>query len=296
LQPQDLNAVKNEFVLDGHQSFKSCYLQVENVIVRVRRDFEKNEHLNWEEMEAEGKRLFEEQEGLLDEFVVAPNMQQGECDDEAEGIDKDPALDEHVGHQDFGVELNIKTANNSMVKVVNLSRALVDDPTYFGLVWKLNVKQRLFFNHVMYSVHRAPEVQLKCFLTGGASMGKSVLTSALFQSLTRWYNDRSEIEKSTMKVLVMAPTGVAAFEVSGMTLHSALSIPTQQSLHEYRFMDSSKLSEMRSDYKDLKAVFFDEVSLVGKSMLAFVDQRLRQFTGKNNFMGGLHVIVVGGLF
>jgi hypothetical protein len=51
--------------------------------VRVRRDFEKNEHLNWEEVEAEGKRLFEEQESLLDEFVVAPNMQQGECGDEA---------------------------------------------------------------------------------------------------------------------------------------------------------------------------------------------------------------------
>jgi hypothetical protein len=149
LQPQDLNAVENDILLDGHPSFKSRYQQVEEVLVRVRRDFEKNEHLNWEEVEAEGKRPFEEQESLLDEFVVAPNMQHGECDDEAEGIDKDPALDEHVGHQDFGVELNIMTANNSMVKVVNLSRSLVDDPTYFGLVRNLNVEQRLFFNHVL---------------------------------------------------------------------------------------------------------------------------------------------------
>jgi hypothetical protein len=148
----------------------------------------------------------------------------------------------------------------------------------------------------MYSVHRAPEVQLKCFLTDSAGMGKSVLISALFQLLTRWYNDQPKIDKSTMKVPVMGPTGAAAFEVSGMTLHSALSIPTQQSLHEYRFMDSSKLCETRSEYKDLKAVFFDEVSLVGKTMLAFVDQRLRQFTKKNNFMRGLHMIFVGDLF
>jgi hypothetical protein len=98
-------------------------------------------------------------------------------------------------------------------------------------------------------------------LIGDAGMGKSVSTFALFQSLTCWYNDEPEMDKSTMKVLVMASTGAAAFEVSGMTLHSALSIPTQQSFHEYRFMDSSKLSEMRSDYKDLKAVFFDEASL-----------------------------------
>jgi hypothetical protein len=85
-------------------------------------------------VEAKGKRLFEEQDSLVDEFVVAPNRQQGECDDEAEGINEEPALEEHVGHQDFGVELNIKTTNNSMVKVVNLSRALVDNPIYFGLV------------------------------------------------------------------------------------------------------------------------------------------------------------------
>jgi hypothetical protein len=31
-------------------------------------------------------------------------------------------------------------------------------------------------------------------------------------------------------------------------------------------------------------------------MLAFVDQRIRQFTGKNNFMGTLHVIFVCDLF
>jgi hypothetical protein len=143
-----INAVENEILLDGHSSFKSRYLQVEAIIVRVRCNFEKNEHLNWEEVEAEGKRLFEEQDNLLDEFVVAPEMQQGECDDEAEGINKDPALEEHVSQQDFGVQLNIKTANNSMVKVVNLFRALVDDPTYFGLVRKLNVEQRLFSRNV----------------------------------------------------------------------------------------------------------------------------------------------------
>jgi hypothetical protein len=34
-----------------------------------------NEHLNWKEVEAEGKRLFEKQDNLVDEFIVAPDMQ-----------------------------------------------------------------------------------------------------------------------------------------------------------------------------------------------------------------------------
>jgi hypothetical protein len=97
-------------------------------------------------------RLFQEQELLQDEYVVAPDMQQGECDDEDEGIVKDPALKEHVGQQDFGVEMNVKSPTSEMVKVVNLSRYLVDDPTFFGLVRKLNVEQRLFYNHVMFCV------------------------------------------------------------------------------------------------------------------------------------------------
>jgi hypothetical protein len=87
-------------------------------------------------------------------------------------------------------------------------------------------------------------VQLQCFFTGDAGMGKSVATSALYQGLTRWYNDQPEVNKSTIKVLVLASTGAAAFEVLGVTIHYGLSVPTNQSLHEYPHMDSSKRNEV----------------------------------------------------
>jgi hypothetical protein len=137
---------------------------------------------------------------------------------------------------------------------------------------------------------------LKSFLTGGAGMGKRVLTSALFQGLTRWYNDQPKMDKSSIKVLVLAPTGAVAFKVSGMTIHSGLGILTEQSIHKYRLLDTSRLNEMRSNFKDLRWIIIDEIFLVGKTMLAFVDQRLRQISGCNEFMGGYHVLFVGDLF
>jgi hypothetical protein len=167
--------------------------------------------------------------------------------------------------------MNVKSSTSEMVKVVNLLRSFVDDPTFFGLVRKLNVEQRLFYNHILFCVLRFAEQQLKSFLTGGAGMGKSVLTSALFQGLTRWYNDQPEMDKSSIKVLVLAPTGAAAFEVSGMTIHSGLGNPAQQSIHEYRLLNTSRLNEMRSSFKDLRWIIIDEISLVGKTMVAFVD-------------------------
>jgi hypothetical protein len=241
LDPQQLNAVENSLLQGGKANFQDLYEELEPRIWKVRAEFEHNNDLDWEEIEQEGRRLFEEQQSVLDKYVVAPNMQQEDCEDEEEGVVTDPALEEHVGHRDLGVEMGLHRAGDGNVKVVNVANPVIEDSSYFELVRKLDTEQRLFFNHYIYMVQRHPNVQLKCFLTGGAGMGKSVATSALYHGLTRWFNDQPEVDKSTVKVLELAPTGAAAFEVSGTTIHYGLSVPTNQSLHEYRYMDSSKL-------------------------------------------------------
>jgi hypothetical protein len=53
---------------------------------------------------------------------------------------------------------------------------------------------------------------------------------------------------------------------------------------------------MRFAFADLKCVIIDEISLVRKTFLASIDQRLREIAGKNEFVGGLHVLFVGDLF
>ena len=61
---------------------------------------------------------------------------------------------------------------------------------------------------------------LYLFLTGGAGVGKSFLTKILYQYLTKTFSYRnSSLDKR--KVLLLSPTGVAAVNIDGTTIHSA---------------------------------------------------------------------------
>ena len=58
---------------------------------------------------------------------------------------------------------------------------------------------------------------LKLFISGGAGVGKSVLCRALIKAMTKYYDLELDKEKAgdASAVLVMAPTGKAAFVIGG---------------------------------------------------------------------------------
>ncbi len=56
------------------------------------------------------------------------------------------------------------------------------------------------------------------------------------------------------------------------------------------------LQRLQLDLKDIRYLVIDEMSMIGHRMLAWVDKRLRQATGKlDQPMGGLSLILVGDL-
>ena len=62
-----------------------------------------------------------------------------------------------------------------------------------------------------------PEEPFYCFLSGGAGVGKSHVTKALYQAALKYYNTRPGIDFSQTKVLMLAPTGKAAYNIKGNT-------------------------------------------------------------------------------
>lgn len=78
---------------------------------------------------------------------------------------------------------------------------------------------------------------LYSFISGGAETGKSLLIKALHQMVLRTLRKEGE-EPTSMKVLLMAPTGTAAYNIQGLTIHSALQAitawPTWEELSETR--------------------------------------------------------------
>ena len=157
----------------------------------------------------------------------------------------------------------------------------------------LNTLQRQFFEHVMFSVHRDNAEPLHLFLTGGAGVGKTVIVFAITQAITRHFNYNVNVPVDTLRVLLLAPTGKAAFNISGTTVHSGLVVPINQRNHRVAPLSNSRLTELQFKYHTLKMLIVDEVSMLGLNMLMHLEARLRQIMNTSEVFGGLHVIFVG---
>ncbi len=120
------------------------------------------------------------------------------------------------------------------------------------------------------------------FLTGRAGTGKSTLLQ-FFRSSTR------------KNVAVVAPTGVAAVNIKGQTIHSFFNFRpdvTPETAGEIRLRRDKRLL-----YKNLDAVIIDEVSMVRADLLDCIDVFLRHFgPDRKKPFGGVQMILIGDLY
>ncbi len=116
------------------------------------------------------------------------------------------------------------------------------------------------------------------FITGRAGTGKSTLLQ-LFRNTTR------------KKIAVLAPTGVAALNVQGQTIHSFFGFPPN-------LISSKDIFKRRDNrmFKNLDALIIDEISMVRAEMLDNMDYFLK--INRENMLpfGGVQMIFFGDLF
>ena len=136
-----------------------------------------------------------------------------------------------------------------------------------------------------------------CFLSGGAGVGKSHLTKAIYQATLKYYNTRAGDDFHTVKVLLLAPTGKAAFNIRGNTIHSALAVPASQSLKKYKPLDPCRQNSLRCKLGGLKLILLDEISMVGTAMFNVqINNRLEDIKGSAKDFGAVSIIAIGDLF
>ncbi|XP_048578998.1 ATP-dependent DNA helicase PIF1-like [Nematostella vectensis] len=96
---------------------------------------------------------------------------------------------------------------------------------------------------------------------------------------------------------MLAPTGKAAYNIKGNTIHSALAVPACQSLKNYKKLDSSRLNTLRCQIGGLKFIFVDEISMVGNTMFNVqFNNRLKDIKGSSLPFGGVSIVAIGDLF
>lgn len=94
----------------------------------------------------------------------------------------DPGNSKQHKHYDLLDDTGIFPRNNDDEQLL-LKRMSNDD--YYALVRSLNEKQRQFFYHVLHSI-KTKDDPIRLFLSGGAGVGKSAVTNALYEALIRY--------------------------------------------------------------------------------------------------------------
>lgn len=138
---------------------------------------------------------------------------------------------------------------------------------------------------------------LRLFITGGAGVGKSHMIDTIREYLRRSHALNSH------PCMLMAPTGVAAFNIGGLTIHRALGIRVEKSdgdaLAPSVNLEDEELQQKRAAFKDVRYIIIDEISMVSYQMLLKIDCRLRQIAGgarQSQPFGGFNIIAVGDLY
>ena len=113
----------------------------------------------------------------------------------------------------------------------------------------------------------------------------------------KYYNTRAGDDFHQIKILLLAPTVKAAFNIKGNTIHRTLAIPACQSLTNYKPLDPSRLNTLRCQLGGVKLIFLDEISMVGSTMFNVqINNRLKDIKGSKEDFGGVSIIAIGDLF
>ncbi|HEX5624821.1 MAG TPA: AAA family ATPase, partial [Saprospiraceae bacterium] len=128
-----------------------------------------------------------------------------------------------------------------------------------------------------YALDQIEHLKGAIFLTGKAGTGKSTLIQ-LFR------------KTSAKRVIFLAPTGVAAVQIKGQTIHSFFRFPPQWiSSKDHRPIPRKLLEKT-------ELIFIDEISMVRADLLDHIDQVLQLSMGNKKVFGGIPMLWTGDLF
>ncbi len=130
---------------------------------------------------------------------------------------------------------------------------------------------------------------ISVFLTGRAGTGKTTFLKYI-------------VENTPKRCVVLAPTGVAAINAGGVTIHSFFQLPlcpylpqVKELITEYQLPEARR--QLRKEkvkiIKTLDLLIIDEVSMVRADLLDAVDNVMRRYRRNNKPFGGVQLLMIG---
>lgn len=130
------------------------------------------------------------------------------------------------------------------------------------------------------AINLIKHTNITVFVTGKAGTGKSTLLRHIISGLKKKY-------------ILLAPTGIAALNISGQTIHSFFRFSFRPYLPNDR--DLPNLSERVDLLNELDLIVIDEVSMVRADVMNAIDLTLKKALKNNLPFGGKQLLLVGDL-
>ena len=233
---------------------------------------------------AEHNRLQEEQEGNIDETYMDNN----DLEENADLLNRE---------RQSGVVLRYET---------QIDPNLMSNEEYCTRMRNLNDRQRqVVLRHTQWcksliqaSKQGKPAPKpYHLYISGSGGVGKSHVISLLRHITIKYLRYLPHVTPSDLLCLTCAPTGTAAFNINGMTIHSAFLIPI--TMRTYQNLGTDTLNTLRNQLQHLKVVIIDEISMVSSTLLYYIHRRLQEIKGCQNnqsTFGDVTVIAVGDFY
>ena len=189
----------------------------------------------------------------------------------------------------------------NIAQIIGISKYFTEILNYFLVVWK---KTRIFADEK--TINECVELSLKTmetennkelqcaweflentgrsiFLTGKAGTGKTTFLKTV-------------VENSHKRTIVVAPTGVAAINAGGVTIHSFFQLPFTPFVPHAKIESKFDFGkEKRRIIASLDLLIIDEISMVRSDLLDAIDSVLRRYRDRYKPFGGVQLLMIGDL-
>ena len=127
------------------------------------------------------------------------------------------------------------------------------------------------------------------FISGVGGTGKSFLIETIRKQVSEIWKDDTVLDT---KCAVGAPTGLASYNIGGLTVHRMFLLPIEHEGKTVYYWCLSKDTQkvMRTNLNSLKLVIIDEVSMLSNLNLAYI-LRLEELFGGTEWFGSINVMV-----
>lgn len=148
----------------------------------------------------------------------------------------------------------------------------------------LNAQQCRFLSDVLLGAN--------VMLTGAAGTGKSEAFRTAIKVCRELFDRHEVLETTSPSVLALAPTGLAAANFDGDTIHKALGVAPHMRIRALRIIGGAK----RKKLQRVRALFVDECGMVTVELMKQINTVMQSAKKSASFMGGVQLIMCGDFY